>query len=89
VSLRTWIERTFVPGVAPGCIAAVAWVALDLWVAPDTWLELGWCTAIGGLVYAGVLLACCLGAQDKQDVAAILARAKGKAAVFQGEHAGL
>lgn len=76
VSLATWIERTFVPGVAPGCIAAVAWVALDLWVKPDSWLELGWCTVIGGLVYVAVLLGGCLEPRDKQDLAAILVRAK-------------
>lgn len=76
VSFESWIRKTLVPGVAPGCIAAVAWVALDLWVKPDSWLELGWCTAIGALVYVAVLLGWCLGPQDKQDLAVILLRAK-------------
>jgi O-antigen/teichoic acid export membrane protein len=89
VSLETWIERTFVPGIAPACVAAVAWVALDLQVQPDSWFELGWCTAVGGLVYAVVLLGCCLDQRDKQDLEAILARAKVKTAVFRGGHAGL
>lgn len=80
VSLKTWIERTFVPGIAPSCVAAVAWVALGLWVRPDSWFELGWCTAVGALVYVAVLLGWCLGPQDKQDLAVILFRAKASAA---------
>ncbi|MGE5294779.1 MAG: hypothetical protein ACM3VT_08110, partial [Solirubrobacterales bacterium] len=76
VSLGTWIERTFVPGIAPASIAAVAWVTLDLWARPDSWFELGWLVAIGGLVYVAVLLGFCLEPRDKQDLAVVLAKAK-------------
>lgn len=74
IRLETWVRKTLVPGLAPACVAAVAWVSLNLLVEIDTWLEILWCTAVGELCYAAVLLGFCLERQDKQDLAAVFAR---------------
>ncbi|MEN6338052.1 MAG: hypothetical protein ABFE01_27670 [Phycisphaerales bacterium] len=76
VDLDTWVRKTLVPGLVPGCTAAVAWLSLNLLVKPDSWLEVGWCTALGGLCYAAVLLGVCLEPRDKEDLAMIFAKAK-------------
>jgi O-antigen/teichoic acid export membrane protein len=76
VKLDSWVRKTLVPGAAPACVGAVAWVLLDLLVKPDSWLELIWCTAIGVLCYMAVLLGFCLESQDKQDLAKVLSRIK-------------
>ncbi|HSW02342.1 MAG TPA: hypothetical protein VLI39_19415 [Sedimentisphaerales bacterium] len=78
VRLETWIEKTLIPGLAPGCVAAVVWVYLERVVVPDTWTEVGLCVAAGALCYVAVLLGCCLGPQDKQDLAMIWAKAAGR-----------
>jgi O-antigen/teichoic acid export membrane protein len=76
VNLDTWIRKTLVPGLVPGCTAAVVWLSLNLLVKPDSWLELGWCTALGALCYAAVLLGVCLEPRDKQDLAMIFAKVR-------------
>jgi O-antigen/teichoic acid export membrane protein len=71
VNLDSWVRKTLVPGVVPACVAAVAWVSLDLLVKPDSWLDLMWCTAVGVLFYMAVLLGFCLESRDKQDLATV------------------
>ncbi|MCU0916680.1 MAG: hypothetical protein MUC88_19280 [Planctomycetes bacterium] len=41
VPFGVWVRQTLIPGLAPGCLASVVWVALDLLVAPDRWPALG------------------------------------------------
>lgn len=72
VEFATWVRQTLVPGLAPGCVAAVAWVALDLVAKPDSWIGLSLCTGLGILCYTGMLLGFCLEPRDKKDLATIL-----------------
>lgn len=74
VRLETWIRRTLVPGLAPGCTAAVVWMSLHVFATPDSWLEIGWCVLAGGLCYLAVLLAFCLEPKDRADLLEILRR---------------
>jgi O-antigen/teichoic acid export membrane protein len=74
VKFETWVRQTLIPGLTPACLAAPAWVALDLLVRPESWAALGLCTAAGVLCYAAVLLALCLEPSDRADLAEILAR---------------
>ncbi len=76
VKFGTWVRQTLVPGLAPGCVAAVAWVALSILVEPDSWIGLGLCTALGILCYMGMLLAFCLEPRDKEDLATVFTRVR-------------
>ena len=64
-----WTRETLLPGLAPGCLAAVVWAALGLLVPLDSWVRLGLCTAAGALCYLAVLLAFCLEPKDRADLA--------------------
>ncbi len=77
VKFDTWIRRTMIPGLAPGCIAALVWAALNVLVRPDSWVELGLCAGAGLVCYAIILLVFCLEPQDRQDLATVLARVRG------------
>jgi O-antigen/teichoic acid export membrane protein len=74
VRLEEWIRQTLVPGLAPGCVASVVWVSLDILVKPDSWIGLGLCTLGGVLCYAVVMFGYCLEPRDQQDLAEILVR---------------
>ena len=74
VKFGTWVRQTLVPGLTPGCVAAVAWVALDILVRPDSWIGLGLCTGLGILCYMGILLGFSLEPRDKNDLATILTK---------------
>lgn len=74
VEFTAWVRQTLVPGLAPGCVAAVVWVALNILVEPDSWMGLGLCTALGILCYMGMLLAFCLEPRDKEDLATVFTR---------------
>ncbi len=76
VEFAAWVRQTLVPGLAPGCVAAVAWVALDIVAKPNSWIGLGLCTGLGILCYTAILLGFCLEPRDKQDLAAILTRVR-------------
>jgi len=78
VSLESWIRRTLVPGLVPGCVAAVVWVSLNLLVRPDSWFELGGCVLAGGLCYIAVLLAFCMEPLDRADLLEIIRRARNR-----------
>lgn len=84
VKFHTWVRQTLVPGLTPGCVAAVVWVALDIIVAPDTWIELGLCTGLGILCYMGTLLALCLEPRDQEDLATIVARGRDLVRRYRG-----
>ncbi len=92
VKFEKWVRETLVPGLTPGCVAAVVWVALRITVRPDTWIELGACTAAGLLCYLTVLLAFCLEPKDREDLAEVLAGmrqlAAGGLVVLRGHRAG-
>jgi O-antigen/teichoic acid export membrane protein len=72
VTFSRWIRRTWLPGLAPGCVSAFVWGALRETVAPNTWLEVGACTAAGLACYVTVLLAFCLEPNDRRDLTAML-----------------
>ncbi len=74
ITFETYVRQTLLPGLTPGCVAAVAWVLLDIALRPGTWTGLGLCTLIGMVCYVAVLLAFCLEPQDKQDLTKIRAR---------------
>ncbi len=76
VEFATWVRQTLVPGLAPGCVAAVAWVALDIVAKPNSWIGLGLCTGLGILCYTAILVGFCLEPRDKQDLATILTKVK-------------
>lgn len=71
-----WVRETLIPGLAPGCVAAVVWAALGVLVRPDSWILLGLCAVAGALCYLAVLLAFCLEPKDRQDLAEMIARLK-------------
>jgi O-antigen/teichoic acid export membrane protein len=73
-TFTAWVRETLLPGVAPGCVAAVVWVALGIYLRPATWVSLGLCTAAGVLCYLGVLLAFCLEPRDREDLSKLWAR---------------
>jgi O-antigen/teichoic acid export membrane protein len=73
-TFTAWVRETLLPGVAPGCVAAVVWAALGIYLRPASWVSLGLCTAAGVLCYLGVLLAFCLEPRDREDLAKLWAR---------------
>ncbi len=76
-TFSAWTRETLIPGLTPGCVAAVVWVALGLLLRPSTWTGLGLCTLVGALCYLAVLLGFCLGPQDQDDLRTLLVRMKG------------
>ena len=76
VSFGTWVRQTLIPGVTPGCFAALVWMALDLVIKPNSWTALGLCTAAGALCYLAILLVFCLEPPDRRDLTEALARAR-------------
>jgi len=82
VKVGVWVRQTLVPGLTPGCVAAVVWAALDVIVKPDSWTGLGACTAVGLLCYVVVLLAFCLEPRDRDDLAQVIARFRNPARAY-------
>jgi O-antigen/teichoic acid export membrane protein len=74
VQFGTWVRRTLIPGLTPGCMAAVVWAALPVVVTLGTWPRLGLCILAGSLCYGIVLLGLCLEPQDKEDLSWVVTR---------------
>jgi hypothetical protein len=89
VDFSTWARQTLIPGLAPGCVAAVVWLGLDILWGPDTWSDLGLCTLIGAVCYMGVLLSCCLEFQDRRDLSTMAARIRALIRPSEAEGAAL
>jgi len=79
VTFDAWVRRTLVPGLTPGCVAGVVWAALRLFIDPDHWAGIGLCVMAGAVCYGIVLLRFCLEPQDREDLAKMLAPARGLA----------
>ncbi len=62
-----WTRATLIPGLMPGCVAAVVWAALGIFVRPESWGMLGLCTGAGAGCYLAVLLWFCLEPADRED----------------------
>jgi O-antigen/teichoic acid export membrane protein len=68
-----WLKTSILPGLLPVLVAGPAWYAAHRFMRPDTWAELAIAGLLGGVVYAGVLLAR-LGPDDRDDLRSALAR---------------
>jgi O-antigen/teichoic acid export membrane protein len=75
VSFARWVRETLIPGLAPGCVAGVAWAVLNVAVQPDTWGRLGLCVLGGVPFYFGVV-GLCLEPRDREDLTKALVRLK-------------
>jgi O-antigen/teichoic acid export membrane protein len=76
VKFGAWVRETLLPGLAPGCLAAVVWSTLNAVVRPDSWIALGWCTMAGLLCYGAILLGFCLEPTDRRDLVEVFGRAR-------------
>jgi O-antigen/teichoic acid export membrane protein len=68
VTFGAWTRQTLIPGLTPGCVAAVVWAALAVIVKPEGWVSLGLCMMAGVLCYLAVLLEFCLEPRDREDL---------------------
>jgi len=67
-----FLREVLVPGLAPAVAGSVVWFGLKFTAPLHTWLELGAAAAVGGAIYAAVLLGLCLTAEERADVLRIL-----------------
>jgi len=71
VSMRRFLRESFLPGIVPSLLTAVAMIPLWLWVRPTSWAMLGACTGVGMVVYVAVLLGTCMQRVDWIDLGRI------------------
>jgi len=74
-SFREWLRETLWPGLVPGLVAAVVWIAAKSYIHPFSWLGVGACTAVGMVCYLVVLLLC-LREYDREQLWDLLGKAR-------------
>ncbi len=74
VDLRSWLRRTYWPGMMPALASLPVWFILRYIFQPDTWASLGLCTGLGFLFYMAVTIAFAFQPEDRADMQAVAAK---------------
>ena len=65
MGIAEWMRQCLLRGLAPGLAASVVWVSVKGLASLDSWFRLGTATALGMLVFCGVLWLFCLHEDDR------------------------